>query len=133
MIILAIPVDISVAFIIVAASTIFGVVLGAVAGEVGGKVDEVILRVTDIFLAFPGLLLALVFAAIFGRTMENLIIAVLLVWWPVYVRLIRGQVLSEKEKNYVEALRALGTSRTRVLFNHIIPNTIYPSARPIYA
>ena len=126
MIILAIPVDISVAFIIVVASTIFGVVLGAVAGEVGGKVDEIILRITDIFLAFPGLLLALVFAAIFGRTMENLIIAVLLVWWPVYVRLIRGQVLSEKEKNYVEALRALGTSRTRVLFNHIIPNTIYP-------
>jgi len=126
MIVLAIPVDISVALFIVAASTILGVVLGAVAGEVGGKVDEIILRITDIFLAFPGLLLALVFAAIFGRTMQNLIIAVLLVWWPVYVRLIRGQVLSEREKNYVEALRALGTSRTRILFNHIIPNTIYP-------
>jgi peptide/nickel transport system permease protein len=126
MIVLAIPIDIGVALIIVISSTILGVVLGAVAAEVGGKVDEIILRITDIFLAFPSLLLALVFAAIFGRTMQNLIIAVLLVWWPLYVRLIRGQVLSEKERNYVEALRALGIGRTRVLFMHIIPNTIYP-------
>jgi len=126
MIILAIPIDVGVALVIVTSSTILGVVLGAVAAEVGGEVDEFILRITDIFLAFPSLLLALVFAAIFGRTMQNLIIAVLLVWWPLYVRLIRGQVLSEKERNYVEALRALGIGRARILFMHIIPNTIYP-------
>ena len=126
MIILAIPVDVGIAFVVVVAATILGVVLGAVAGWVGGKLDELVLRITDIFLAFPGLLLALVFAAIFGRTMQNLIIAVLLVWWPTYVRLLRGQVLSEKERNYVEALRALGTGRARIIFSHIIPNTIYP-------
>ena len=84
------------------------------------------MRVTDIFFAFPFLILALVFAAVLGRTIPNLELAIFLVWWPVYVRLIRGQMLSEKNKAYVEALRALGVSRWRTLFFHLIPNSIYP-------
>lgn len=126
MMILAIPLDISIAFAIVSAATAFGVVIGAIAGWMGGKFDEAILRITDVFFAFPGLVLALVFAALFGRTIENLAIAVLLVWWPTYVRLMRGQVLVEKEKTYVEALRSLGVSPTRIVLFHIVPNAIYP-------
>ncbi|NIO38124.1 ABC transporter permease subunit, partial [Candidatus Bathyarchaeota archaeon] len=83
-------------------------------------------RITDIFLAFPALVLALVFAAMLGRSIPTLRLALLLVWWPPYVRLMRGQILSEKGKAYVEALRALGAGHLRVLFRHIIPNSIYP-------
>jgi peptide/nickel transport system permease protein len=126
MIILAIPLDISIALTIVAAATAFGVTVGSVAGWVGGKFDEIILRITDIFFAFPSLVLALVFAALFGRTIQNLTVAVLLVWWPIYVRLMRGQVLVEKEKTYVEALKSLGVKPARLLLLHIIPNAIYP-------
>jgi peptide/nickel transport system permease protein len=126
MMILAIPLDITIAFVIVAAATAFGVAVGAIAGWVGGKFDEAVLRITDIFFAFPGLVLALVFAALFGRTIDSLAVAVLLVWWPTYVRLTRGQVLVEKEKTYVEALRALGVSPVRTLLFHVIPNSIYP-------
>lgn len=126
MIVLAIPLDLSIAFIIVSIATAFGVLVGSVAGWVGGKFDEAMLRITDIFFAFPGLVLALVFAALFGRTIETLTIAVLLVWWPTYVRLVRGQVLVEKEKTYVEALRALGVHPSRIVLFHVIPNSIYP-------
>jgi peptide/nickel transport system permease protein len=126
MIVLAIPLDLSIALEVVALALVIGIVLGAIAGYLGGWMDEAILRVTDIFFAFPFLILALVFAAILGRTIPNLELAVLLVWWPVYVRLIRGQILSEKNKQYVEALRGLGVSRWRTLFLHLIPNAIYP-------
>ena len=126
MIILAIPLDLSIALEIVASALAIGIILGAVAAYAGGWVDEVILRVTDIFFAFPFLILALVFAAVLGRTIPSLELAILLVWWPVYVRIIRGQMLSEKNKAYVEALKALGVSRTRTLFFHLIPNSIYP-------
>ena len=126
MIILALPLDLSIAVAIVAGSVAVGVSLGAVAGYIGGKLDEAILRITDIFFAFPGLVLAMVFAAVFGRNMVSLVLAVLAVWWPVYVRLIRGQVLGEKERTYVQALKAAGLGRTRILFRHILPNTVYP-------
>ena len=126
MIILAIPLDISIAFTIVLAATAFGVAIGSVAGWIGGKFDEIVLRITDIFFAFPSLVLALVFAALFGRTIQTLALAVLLVWWPTYVRLIRGQILVEKEKTYVEALKSLGVDSVRILLFHIIPNAIYP-------
>jgi peptide/nickel transport system permease protein len=127
MIILALPLDLSIAFIITIGAATLGITIGAVAGYVGGKIDELVLRITDIFFAFPGIVLALVFAALFGRTISNLMIAVLLVWWPPYVRLMRGQILSEKEKSYVEALRALGASHMTILFKHVLLNAIYPA------
>lgn len=126
MIILAIPIDIENAVIIVVGASIFGTLLGALASYIGGVFDEAILRITDIFLAFPALVLALVFAAMLGRSIPTLRLALLLVWWPPYVRLMRGQILSEKGKAYVEALRALGAGHLRILFRHIIPNSIYP-------
>jgi len=126
MIILAIPLDLSIALVVVAIATAIGVLLGSVAGWVGGKFDEAVLRVTDIFLSFPSMVLALVFAALFGHTIQTLTFAVVLVWWPTYVRLTRGQVLGEKEKPYVDALKNLGASPARIVLFHIIPNSIYP-------
>ncbi len=126
MIVVAIPVDLQIAFEVVASALIIGTVLGGVAAYVGGAVDEVILRVTDIFLAVPGILLAIVLLVVLGRTIPVLTTAVLVTWWPFYVRLARSQVLSEKEKLYVERLRSSGAGGARILFRHIIPNTIYP-------
>ncbi len=126
MIILSIPLDMYYAAIITVIAASFGTILGAIAGYFGGYIDEILMRITDIFLAFPGLVLALVLAALLGRTLETLVIAITVVWWPPYVRLMRGQVLSEKNKPYVEALMALGASKWRILFRHIIPNSIFP-------
>jgi peptide/nickel transport system permease protein len=126
MIILAIPVDLYYATIITIVSAIIGTLIGAVASYAGGIADEIVLRITDVFFAFPALVLALVFASILGRSLETLTLALILVWWPPYTRLMRGQVLSEKEKPYVEALKALGASNIRILFRHIIPNAIFP-------
>lgn len=126
MIILALPLDMEISLTIVVSATLIGVALGSFAAYAGGKVDEAILRVTDVFFALPALVLAIVVMTILGRTITNLTIAVLIPWWPIYVRLIRSQVLSEKERPYVEALRSTGASPIRILFLHILPNTIYP-------
>jgi peptide/nickel transport system permease protein len=126
MIILAIPVDLQIALEVVASAVIIGTVLGGAAAYIGGALDEVITRLTDIFLAVPGILLAIVFLVVLGRTIPVLTAAVLVTWWPFYVRLARSAVIAEKEKLYVERLRAMGASGARILFRHIIPNTIYP-------
>ena len=126
MIILAIPVDLEVAFEVVASAVVLGVFFGGLAGYKGGIVDEVILRVTDVFLAIPGILLAIVLIVVLGRSLPTLTIAVLITWWPYYVRLMRSQVLSEKEKPYVERLRAMGAGGIRILYGHKVQNSIYP-------
>jgi len=126
MIILALPLDLEVALAVVASAILIGVVFGSIAAYAGGVVDEAILRITDVFFAVPGILLAIVIMAILGRTIFNLTISILITWWPLYVRLIRSQVLSEKEKPYVEALRAMGASQPRIIFRHIVPNSIFP-------
>jgi peptide/nickel transport system permease protein len=126
MIVLAIPVDLQIALEVVLSAVTIGIVFGATASYAGGIVDEAILRVTDIFLAVPGILLAIVFMVVFGRTIPVLTAAVVLIWWPTYVRLVRSQVLSEKERPYVESLRSIGAGRLRILFRHIVPNSIYP-------
>jgi peptide/nickel transport system permease protein len=126
MIILALPLDLEVSLEVVASAILIGVVFGSVAAYAGGVVDEAILRATDVFFAVPGILLAIVIMTILGRTVANLTFAILITWWPLYVRLMRSQVLSEKEKPYVEALRAMGASRPRILFRHIVPNSIFP-------
>ncbi len=103
-----------------------GIILGLVAGYYGGKVDELISRVTDIFFAFPSLILAMALAASLGAGMESAIIAMIVVWWPGYVRLIRGQVLSVRENLYVEAARAAGMSDFKIIIKHIAPNVLTP-------
>src|SRR3970282_1337923 len=93
---------------------------------VGGRLDEVIMRVTDIFLAFPGLVLAVVITAVLGKGLNNVMIAIALVGWPLYARLLRGDILSVKQRDYVEAARAMGAGDVRIIFRHVIPNAIYP-------
>jgi len=105
---------------------VIGIPLGVVAGYFGGWLDDVIMRVTDVFLAFPALLLALVLAAVLPPSLTTVTIAIAATWWPWYTRLIRGQAASVAGRPYVEACRALGISRTRIIFRHILPNSITP-------
>ena len=126
MIILSIPVDLQIAFEIVSAAFIVGVALGALAAYAGGIIDELVLRITDIFFAFPVLSLAIVLVTVGAHTLSWLTLAVFVIWWPTYVRLARSQILSEKEKPYVEALRAMGAGRLRIIFRHLLPNSVYP-------
>jgi len=126
MIVLAIPIDLQIAFEVVASAVLIGVVFGGLAGYAGGILDEAILRITDIFLAIPGILLAIVLIVVMGRSLPTLTLAVIITWWPYYVRLMRSQVLTEKERPYVEKLRAIGASGPRILYIHIVRNSIYP-------
>lgn len=111
---------------VVLTAALIGLVLGGLAGFYGGKIDEIIMRFTDIFLSMPALILAMAIASILTKNLENMMFALIIVWWPSYARLIRGQVLSVRENTYVEASRAIGCKRNRILFKHIIPNSISP-------
>ena len=105
---------------------VIGIPLGAIAGYYGGWLDEALMRVTDIFLAFPPLLLALALAAVLPPSLTSLIIAISVTWWPWYTRLIRGQAASVAGRPYVESCRALGIPAHRILLRHILPNSITP-------
>jgi peptide/nickel transport system permease protein len=118
--------SIMISLFVVLTSAFVGIILGAVSGYYGGKIDDLLMRITDIFLSIPGLILAMAVAAILSRSLENIMLALILVWWPPYARLIRGQVLSIKENTYVEAARALGAKKSRILFRHIVPNSLAP-------
>jgi peptide/nickel transport system permease protein len=118
--------SIYIALAIVGLAAIIGVAVGAVAGFYGGILDEVLMRTTDVFLSIPSLILALGIVAILGKSLEFIILALVITWWPSYARLIRGQVLAIKESTYVEAARAIGAKKNRILFRHIVPNTISP-------
>ncbi len=107
-------------------SVAVGVIFGVIAGYYGGWVDSVIMRIMDVFLAFPGLILALVFVAIWGPRMEYIMLAFGILGVPFYSRLIRGVVLQARELPYIEAARASGSGNWRIMFRHILPNTIQP-------
>lgn len=125
LVLLAAHLDLRAALTVVSAALAIGVLLGALAGFVK-RLDEPLMRVTDVFLSIPSLVLAMAIASVLGRSIENLSVALVFVSWPIYCRLMRGQVLSEKEKPYVRALTTLGVGRTRMIFRHIIPNTLFP-------
>ncbi len=127
MVIWATQIDLKIALSVVIVALMIGAFIGAAAGYFGGAVDEIVMRITDVFFAFPGLILAMAIVAALGaRNLDNISIALMLVWWPTYARLVRGQVLIEREKLYVEAARSVGASDTRILVFHILPNTIQP-------
>lgn len=107
-------------------SLLIGVPLGAVAGSFGGWVDNVIMRITDVFLSFPPLLLAIAMVVVLGSSLNNAVLAIALSWWPWYTRLIRGQAISVKERKFVQAAETIGTGRVKIIFRHIIPNCISP-------
>lgn len=115
-----------VALSVVTVALFIGILLGGTAGFYGGWVDEIIMRFTDVMLAFPDLVLAVVIVSVRGPGLGNVMIAVTIVSWPSYARLLRGEVLTLKERDFIQAARALGASDMRILFRHIIPNAIYP-------
>src|SRR5205085_4587553 len=117
-------VSLPVAAVVVIIASIFGTLLGGAAGFVGKWFDEVAMRLVDMVLAFPSLILAMAIAAALGPSIQNSMIAMLLVWWPPYARVARGQVLSLKHRDFVVAARALGMSDWRVLIRHVLPNCL---------
>jgi peptide/nickel transport system permease protein len=118
---------------IVGAGALVGLLLGSVAGYKGGLIDESLMRMTDVFLSIPGLFLVLIVLAVLGGVFQTLtgrvvllMVAFIVTWWPIYTRIVRGQVLVTREQKYVEASKASGASTSRILRKHIIPNSLYP-------
>lgn len=120
----ALALQVGTVIIVLAAS--IGVTLGALAGYFGRWVDEVIMRITDIFLTIPALILAIAITAALGKGITNVMIGISLVWWPGFARLTRSLVLSLKQEPFVEAAEGIGASHTRILFRHILPNALSP-------
>ncbi len=128
----ALPLDLVIGFSITAVALAIGGALGLVAGywdkpgTIGGAVSVIILRLTDVFLAFPSLVLALAIAATLGRNLVASMLAILLTWWPYYVRLVRGEVLVVKTQPYITAARAAGVSDIRIMLRHVVRNILEP-------
>lgn len=118
--------SLSIGFLVVAIAVLVGTPLGAIAGFFGGWLDEAIMRLTDIFLAFPSLLLAIAIAAALGPSFTNAMLAIALTWWPWYTRLVRAQTLSLRERTFVEAARCIGVRERTIIFRHILPNVMTP-------
>lgn len=112
--------------VIVCAVTI-GSLLGAFAGYVGGFVDTVIMRIVDVTMAFPPIFLAMAIAAALGPGLRNAFLAMVIVWWPIYARLLRGQVLSIKHRDHIQAAVSIGAKPTRILRKHILPLAFTPA------
>ena len=120
-------ISLQVGVIVVVVSAVIGTLLGAIAGYYGGWVDRIVSGyVFNVFLAFPGLLLAIAMVAFLGAGLNKLILALCIIGWVGYARLIRGQVLKVREYDFVQAARALGASDARILLIHILPNAIQP-------
>jgi peptide/nickel transport system permease protein len=117
-------ISLQVAVVVLGFAVSFGTVVGAISGFFGGFVDEMLMRFTDMFLAFPAFVLAIAIAASLGKNLTNTMIALSTVFWPWYARLVRGQVLAIKERDFVDAARSVGLSPSRLLFRHILPNAI---------
>jgi peptide/nickel transport system permease protein len=111
--------------VVLAASSI-GSLIGLLAGWRGGWADEVLMRVTDLFFAFPFLILAMAISAALGPSLRNALVAVAVVSWPIYARLVRGQVLILREREFVHAAQSIGAPDWRILFRHLLPNTLAP-------
>ena len=109
---------------VVSVSAVVGTVLGALAGYFGGALDDLISRLIDVLLAFPGLLLAIAIVAVLGPSLVNVLVALTLIGWVSYARLVRGQVLRAREFEYVQAARALGAGTLRILWRHVIPAAV---------
>jgi len=116
----------TVSLIVVGLSALIGIVMGSVAAFYGGVLDEVLMRITDIFYAFPFLVGAMVLTTILGRGLTNVMVALVALGWMGYARLIRGDILQIREADYVQAARAAGANSLRLILRHILPNAIWP-------
>ena len=107
-------------------SMFIGLILGSISAYFGGWIDEILMRITDIFLSFPFLVAAVVLTTVLGRGLDKVMIALISFGWMGYARLIRGSILSTKEETYVMAAKALGVNDTKIIWKHLLPNTIFP-------
>jgi peptide/nickel transport system permease protein len=114
------------AAVVLSLAATFGTAVGLIAGFAGGKIDEALMRLTDMFLAFPALVLAMGISAALGASLANSMIAIAVVWWPWYARLVRGQTLRVRQEQFVDAARASGASDAHMILRHILPNCWTP-------
>ena len=119
-------ISLSIGLVATLISVTLGTVLGAVAGFFGGRIDGAIMRFTDMVLAFPRLVLLIMIVALFSPSMAVIIIVLGLTQWPNTTRIVRGDVLSLREREYIQAAHALGMSKSRIIFRHLIPNVLAP-------
>jgi ABC-type dipeptide/oligopeptide/nickel transport system permease subunit len=119
-------ISLKVGLLVVSISAVVGTLVGAAAGYLGGLADEIVMRLVDILLAFPGLLLAIALVAVLGPNLNNVILALCIMGWVGFARLARGQALALREIAYVEAARSLGAGPGRIILTHIIPNLLAP-------
>jgi peptide/nickel transport system permease protein len=119
-------ISLTIAVLVILFSLVVGIPLGIAAGYFGGVVDQVLMRVTDVFLAFPALLLALALASVLSPSVSNATLAIAVTWWPWYARLARGQAASVAGRPFIESCRALGISPFRTLLRHVLPNSVTP-------
>jgi len=112
---------------VIVISTVVGTLIGAVSGFLGGWWDELLMRITELFMAFPTIILAMAITAALGPDIRNAILALTIVWWPSYARLVRGLVLEIKARDYVESARSLGATEPYILFRIVLPNCISPA------
>ena len=119
-------VSLRVGFSVVIITALVGIILGSIAGYFGGFMDTAIMRISDMLLAFPGILLAIALVAVLGPSLNNVVLALSVIGWVSYARLTRGQVLKVREMEFVTAAEALGARSPRVIFRHLLPNVISP-------
>ncbi len=119
--------SLSIGLFVVGLAMLIGTPLGAIAGYFGGWIDQAIMRITDVFLSFPALLLAITISAALGASFFNAMLSISLTWWPWYTRLARAQAVSLKEQTFVEASRAIGVPGFTIIRRHIIPNVLTPA------
>jgi peptide/nickel transport system permease protein len=112
--------------IVVAVTVTIGTIVGSLAGFLGGKVDEILMRVVDVFLAIPELIFALAIAAVLGPSFSNIILALAIVYWVKYARIIRGQIIHVKQNEYVDSARVIGDTKFRIYLKDVLPNSITP-------
>jgi peptide/nickel transport system permease protein len=119
--------DLAVGVVIAALATVVGSLIGVAAGYFGGFVDEIVMRVTDVVLAFPGFVLALILVAVLGDSIPNVVIAVAIAYTPYFIRLIRARALAEREREYVDAAALAGNRRWQIAYRHVLPNSLSPA------
>jgi peptide/nickel transport system permease protein len=110
----------------VALSLAIGIVIGSLSGYFGGWIDQMLMRLVDILMAFPGILLAIAFTAVLGPGLDHVILALCLIGWTGYARLVRGEILSLRERDFIQAARSLGCRPKRIILRHLLPNLLPP-------
>ncbi|MFB6149763.1 MAG: ABC transporter permease [Halobacteriales archaeon] len=117
-------ISVRIAVQVVGAALLIGIPLGVAAGYLGGRIEMIIMRITDVFVSIPRLILPVAIAGALGRSLGNVMLALTITWWPWYVRLLRSEVKEVKENEYIEAAESLGASSPRIMFLHLLPNSV---------